>query len=390
MGANVLKGGSLVPAWRENSIGSFIAAAATGASFVEFDVQVTRDGIPVLWHDDTVDFGDPAAPSRAPISDLTTAEFKALGSITASAAGATRLAVLRSFWEEAAPARAPSPAAAAAASPPRSRTPPRHWRCARDEGFPTLDEVFSALPSCVGFDIEVKMATPSNLAVTPPEEVSRVVDPILAAVERCCPPSVGSGDGDGDTPLQERPVVFSSFDPDACAVLRARQRRWPVLFLSTGGRDPHADARRTSLDAALGVAQLYGLAGVIVDSGALQDDTAFAARVAAAPGLKLLTYGRENDDPAWVREQAALGVHGVICDDVQAALGAAQQAAAAAATVAAAAAAASAAALEAAAAASVSVAALETAPGVSAAAARGEPLAAEAAHVAAAAARVLA
>jgi glycerophosphodiester phosphodiesterase len=49
MGANILRGGMLVPAWRENTTGSFLAAAATGASFVEFDVQVTRDGVPVLW-----------------------------------------------------------------------------------------------------------------------------------------------------------------------------------------------------------------------------------------------------------------------------------------------------------------------------------------------------
>jgi hypothetical protein len=30
MGANILRGGMLVPAWRENTTGSFLAAAATG------------------------------------------------------------------------------------------------------------------------------------------------------------------------------------------------------------------------------------------------------------------------------------------------------------------------------------------------------------------------
>lgn len=327
MGANILKGGMLVPEFRENTTGSFLAAAATGASFVEFDVQVTRDGVPVLWHDNTVDFGDPDAPSRAPVADLTLAEFKALGSITASSTSATRLAVVRSFWSEpaaaaAATAREGEGAAAEAededlpprgASPPRSRTPPRHWRCARDEGFPTLDEVFDALPPGVGFDIEVKMATPDDLAVTPADEVMRVVGPILDAVERCCPPA---------SPAQ-RAVVFSSFDPDVCRELRARQSRWPVLFLSTGGRDPHADPRRTTLAAALEVAAGYGLSGIILDSGALQLEPGFVARVAAAADgdLKVLTYGRENDDPAWVVEQARLGVHGMICDDVPSVLG---------------------------------------------------------------------
>ncbi|KAI8464758.1 MAG: PLC-like phosphodiesterase [Monoraphidium minutum] len=322
MGANILRGGMLVPDFRENTTASFLAAAAEGASFVEFDVQVTADGVPVLWHDNTVDFGDPSAPSRAPVADLTLAEFKALGSITASGAGATRLAVVRSFWEEApalAPplAAAPPPAAAPTprgASPPRGRSPPRAWRCARDEGFPTLEEVFAALPPGVGFDIEVKMATPDELAVTPPSEVERVVAPILAAAERCCGAAGGCG---------ERQVVFSSFDPDVCRELRARQSRWPVLFLSAGGADAHADPRRMSLGAALDVAVGGGLAGIIVDSGALQAEPGFVARVAAAaPGLRLMSYGYQNDDPAWVLEQGALGVHGVICDDVPAVLAA--------------------------------------------------------------------
>lgn len=156
------------------------------------------------------------------------------------------------------------------------------------------------------------MATPDHLAVTPADEVDRVVGPTLSVVERLC--AAGG---------VERQVVFSSFDPDVCAALRARQSRWPVLFLSTGGRDPHADARRTSLAAALDVALASRLSGLILDSGSLQDDPAFVAAVAAASGdLKVLTYGRENDDPAWVVDQARLGVHGVICDDVPAILGA--------------------------------------------------------------------
>jgi hypothetical protein len=43
MGANMIRGGALAPAWRENTLRSFQAAAASGATFVEFDVQV---GVP--------------------------------------------------------------------------------------------------------------------------------------------------------------------------------------------------------------------------------------------------------------------------------------------------------------------------------------------------------
>jgi len=38
------------------------------------------------------------------------------------------------------------------------------------------------VPEAVGFDIEVKLATPDDLAATPAAEVERMVAPILAAV----------------------------------------------------------------------------------------------------------------------------------------------------------------------------------------------------------------
>jgi hypothetical protein len=46
MGANVIRGGALAPAWRENTLRSFQAAAASGATFVEFDVQVRHETCP--------------------------------------------------------------------------------------------------------------------------------------------------------------------------------------------------------------------------------------------------------------------------------------------------------------------------------------------------------
>lgn len=34
-------------------------------------------------------------------------------------------------------------------------------------------------------------------------------------------------------------------------------------------------------------------------------------------GLQVLTYGLQNNDPAWVRHQYTLGVQGAIVDDVE-------------------------------------------------------------------------
>ena len=66
----------------------------------------------------------------------------------------------------------------------------------------------------VGFDIEVKMATPPDVPVTPAHEVDRMVIAILDQVQAVATHS-------------SRPIVFSSFDPEIC-----RQVALPWLPLS--------------------------------------------------------------------------------------------------------------------------------------------------------------
>jgi glycerophosphodiester phosphodiesterase len=309
MGANVIRNGSLAPAWRENTIRSFQAAAASGATFVEFDVQVTSDGVPVVWHDNLVEYGDPSRPTQCAVADLTAAEFQALGSLSASGK-CQQLAVVRRF-KRAAPSGASGldgaavlQAVAAAADGSSADVPAatrQRWCCEADDGFPTLEQLFSSLPSQLAFNIEVKMATPDELAATPEAEIQRMVGPILEVVGRC------GGD---------RQVVFSSFDPDVCRALRAAQQQHSVMFLSTGGRDWHADPRRMSIAAAIEEACAHQLSGVVVDSGALRTCPE-AAELARNRGLKLLTYGLENDSVEWVLMQQRLGVTGVIVDDLQ-------------------------------------------------------------------------
>ncbi|KAK9830606.1 hypothetical protein WJX81_004355, partial [Elliptochloris bilobata] len=213
---------------------SFVQAAQAGASFVEFDVQVTADGVPVIWHDDYV---------------------------------VTR------------------------------------GRCGRDDDLPTLAEVFKGVPESVGFDIEVKMTTPDNLPAAPAAEVERMVSAILATVDRVAAYS-------------SRTIVFTSFDPDVCRVLRARQARCPVMFLSGGGAYAHVDARRTSVPGAVAWALEAGLQGLVLEAGSVQAQPE-AVAAARRKGLMVLTYGLQNNDPAWVRRQAHLGVHAVIVDDVE-------------------------------------------------------------------------
>lgn len=61
----------------ENTIGAFRAALAAGADILESDVHVTRDGVAVLFHDDTLErlTGDPRAISALSWAQLRTIDL---------------------------------------------------------------------------------------------------------------------------------------------------------------------------------------------------------------------------------------------------------------------------------------------------------------------------
>jgi len=58
--------------YRENTLPSIASALAAGADAVEVDVQLTRDGVPVLLHDPTLErlWGDPRPVGQATLEQL--------------------------------------------------------------------------------------------------------------------------------------------------------------------------------------------------------------------------------------------------------------------------------------------------------------------------------
>ncbi|GMG33628.1 unnamed protein product [Ambrosiozyma monospora] len=67
----------------ENTVESFIAAASLGASYVEFDVQLTKDDIPVVYHDFLV----AEAGVDVPMHALTLEQFLGLNNIEDTSTG---------------------------------------------------------------------------------------------------------------------------------------------------------------------------------------------------------------------------------------------------------------------------------------------------------------
>lgn len=62
----------------ENTIEAFHAAASMGADFLELDVRLTRDGFPVVIHDDTI---DRTTSGTGAVSELTLAQITGMAPI---------------------------------------------------------------------------------------------------------------------------------------------------------------------------------------------------------------------------------------------------------------------------------------------------------------------
>jgi glycerophosphoryl diester phosphodiesterase len=178
--------------------------------------------------------------------------------------------------------------------------------CKSERPFPTLSECFSSLDPCRGFNIEIKhtmqLADGSfedDLVVS--VELNDYIDAILNVVYK------GAGN---------RPIVFSSFHPDSCLMLRLKQSRYPVLFLSQGEFSDHpayADTRARSVTDAIQFVRSEGMMGVDLHSRELLQDLG-VVRLAKKAGLAVYCWGVENNDRENMRVLEGAGVDAIILD----------------------------------------------------------------------------
>ena len=283
MGKNIIQGPDDVTArrgWRENTIKSFLKAAESGACFIEFDVQVTKDGVPVVFHDESITYSTPEYCRSARVRDLTFEEFCAIGQYqgqeSSDRPSTGRTALFRN-----------------------DGTGTKEWKCEDEDRLPSLADVFHHMPDHVDFNIEIKTFTDTSQESTSAEEIEFVIAAILNVVNLF---------------TKQRAVVFSSFDPDVVQRLKSMQSH-ATMFLSEGDADSHIDPRRTSFAAAVQWAHSTGLDGIVLHSNALRQQQD-VVREASALGLTVMTYGTDNDDHDWVVTQFCLGVYGAIVDDV--------------------------------------------------------------------------
>ncbi|VDK76244.1 unnamed protein product, partial [Litomosoides sigmodontis] len=173
--------------------------------------------------------------------------------------------------------------------------------------FPTLVDALHQVDSTVGFNIEIKYPMMQKNGLHECEnyfERNDYIDIILNDVFN------NAGD---------RRIVFSSFDPDCCALLAAKQHLYPVLFLCVGVTtryEPFVDLRSSTSNAALNFAACIDILGVNFHTEDLLRDPSPIQR-ARKFGLISFVWGDDLDNKENIDYfKKVLRVDGLIYDRI--------------------------------------------------------------------------
>lgn len=215
---------------RENTIASLKKAASNGADMVEFDVQLSKDMVPVIYHDFKVYVGlkhktalDTNDMLELPMGELTLEQLKNLKVYHAEEAKRREAKFFDDDLEEHQP-------------------------------FPTLQLALDSIDTHVGFNIEIKWSQrldDGKWETVNLTDKNLYLDCILDVVLKHA---------------SDRRIVFSCFDADIVTMLRLKQNLYPVMFLTMGSThkyQPYYDPRCNSHRKAIEHAQAMELLGIV-------------------------------------------------------------------------------------------------------------------------------
>uniref|UniRef100_A0A3P8RBX2 GP-PDE domain-containing protein n=1 Tax=Astatotilapia calliptera TaxID=8154 RepID=A0A3P8RBX2_ASTCA len=260
---------------RENTIASFKSAAKHGVAFVEFDVHLSKDAVPIVYHDLTCCISTKKKNDKnlelieVPVKDLTYDQLQLLK-------------VIMLFKLN------------------LSHQPfPSILLC-------TSLQIFQAVPENVGFNIELKWicqmkdgSWDGNLSSY--FNMNTFLDIVLTDV------------------LQKggkRRIVFSCFDPDICTMVRHKQNKYPILFLTQGISEKYPemmDIRCQSTKIAMSFAQSENILGISAHTEELLKYLSYIGD-AQSKGLVVFSWGDDNNDHETRRKLREQGIDGLIYD----------------------------------------------------------------------------
>ncbi|KAF0683604.1 Aste57867_24370 [Aphanomyces stellatus] len=292
---------------RENTLPSFIVAGYLGADLIEFDVQLSKDRVPIVYHDYFFSgkLGHRASGAtlftKMGLHDLTLEQLNRIEWRHCVQKPSRFRELVKKHWRAILGKPAAPPLGVRQPSPPRS---PSSFQRLCDL-FPTLRMTFEHVPLYVGFNIEIKypMETHESILCTLPAfELNAYVDAILDVVW---------------TYGRTRSIVFSCFAPDVCVLLRAKQTRYPVFFLTCGTniKEYVWDTRCIALEHAVAFSRMENFQGIVTNSDPLLETPALVPAI-KNQDLRVYTWGDQNTGHAPAQKQKMHGVDAVISDNV--------------------------------------------------------------------------
>ena len=284
----------------ENTVLSYLTATSLGASCVEFDVQLTKDYFPVIFHDFLV----METGGDVPLHTLTFDQFMHLSRSQAPRSDLLSLAEVR-YLEKNNFNRdlRPKPRSHSVNTYDDYRSQDLFERMKyTEEGMhnnikgnlrghsiqepsSTLEQLLTKLPESIAFNLEIKYPMLWEAEDRGMElyamEINFFVDTILAMIFQLC---------------GNRNITLSSFSPEICILLACKQQTFPILFINKAGSVSAGDVRAGSLQGAIEFAKAWKLAGIVM----LSDPFVMCPRLLAYAkdsGLVVGSYGDLNDEP---------------------------------------------------------------------------------------------
>ncbi|XP_058469460.1 glycerophosphocholine phosphodiesterase GPCPD1 isoform X1 [Solea solea] len=272
---------------RENTIASFKSASKHGAAYVEFDVHLSKDAVPIVYHDLTCCIATKKKNDKTslelievPVKDLTFDQLQLLKLAHVAAMQASDHNDLLDDEDE----------------------------IDEHQPFPSLSQIFQAVPDNLGFNIELKWICQMKDGswdgkLSSYFNMNSFLDIILSCI------------------LQEagkRRIVFSSFDPDICTMVRQKQNKYPILFLTQGISERYPelmDIRCQTTQFAISFAQSENILGISAHSEDLLKNLIYISE-AQSKGLVVFCWGDDNNDHETRRRLREQGIDGLIYDSI--------------------------------------------------------------------------
>lgn len=258
----------------ENTVASMKASAELGAEFVEFDVMLTKDLVPIINHDYYV-YVCLEAKTPTSLDDLTQVlikdvTYEQLKDLITYQVVSNKLIEYASHNSE------------------------------KDEDnrlFPLFSDFLTKVNKSVGFDIEIKFP---QLKLNGQYESNQTIDKNLY-IDRILQVMYEHGCG--------RFSFFTCFDADTCSMLRYKQNMYPVMFLQSSA-PAFADPRADTIYDSVNNAQAFDLAGIVPNANRILKDPELV-KVALNQNKKIFLWGDDLKDEAsiaWFKEQNVTGV----------------------------------------------------------------------------------